>query len=69
MGIETGAPPVVDTVSVAGITFNVIARVAGPPGHEAPPAEPGPPALLQTVVTEIEKVSRPVKLGVGGVYT
>jgi hypothetical protein len=65
----TGTKVVPDALSVvvAGITFSVIVKVAGPPGYDVPPAEPVPPALFQTVVTWIGNVSRPVKPGVGGV--
>jgi len=61
------ATPCTFSVVVAGITLNVMFKVAAPPGRAVPPAEPVPPALLKTVVTGIEKVSRPVKPGVGGV--
>jgi len=67
-GTVIGAPLAVN-VTVEGITFNVIANVAAPPGRELPPAEPVPPAPFHTVVTGIENVSTPVKVGVGGVYT
>jgi hypothetical protein len=66
MGMGTGEAPFGCTLIVAGKTFNERVKLAGPPGQVVPPADPSPPALLQTVVTEYGKVSNPTKFGVGG---
>ena len=67
-GTNVGTPST-DSVVVEGITFSVIVKVASPPGRDAPPAEPVPPAEFHTVVTLIGNVSVPTNVGVGGVYT
>jgi hypothetical protein len=66
-GTEVATPCVTLKVVAEGITFNVTASVAGPPGRALPPAAPAPPTEFHTVLTRMENVSVPINVAEGGV--